>query len=178
MDNKKTNKRRPQNAAMLGMCTALAMILSYLELLIPPIYAGIPGIKMGLANIVIVFLLYRTSLAATAAVSLVRILLVATLFGNAMALAYSVAGALLSLAVMAMLKRAGFLSAVGVSVAGAVFHNIGQILMAMLLLGTAELGYYLIILTVTGTLSGILVGIAGGIAVERVPKKLFPENRD
>ncbi len=163
---------------MLGMCTALAMILSYLELLIPPIYAGIPGIKMGLANIVIVFLLYRTSLAATAAVSLVRILLVATLFGNAMALAYSVAGALLSLAVMAMLKRAGFLSAVGVSVAGAVFHNIGQILMAMLLLGTAELGYYLIILTVTGTLSGILVGIAGGIAVERVPKKLFPENRD
>ena len=172
MYNKDRTRRTAHNTAMLGMCTALALILSYLELLIPPIYAAVPGIKMGLANIVIVFLLYRASAPKAAAVSLVRVLLVTILFSNAMALAYSVAGAVLSLAVMLALKHTRLLSAVGVSVAGAVFHNIGQILMAMLLLGTAELGYYLIILTVTGTLSGILVGIAGGIAVERVPKKL------
>lgn len=173
MYNKDKNRRRAKNAAMLGMCTALALILSYLELLIPPIYAAVPGIKMGLANIVIVFLLYRASAPRAAAVSLVRVLLVSVLFGNSMALAYSIAGAVLSFCVMLGLKHTRLLSAVGVSVAGAVFHNVGQILMAMLMLGTAELGYYLIVLTVTGTLSGILVGIAGGIAVERVPKKLL-----
>ena len=155
------------------MCTALALILSYLELLIPPIYAAVPGIKMGLANIVIVFVLYRASASEAATVSLVRVLLVTMLFGNAMALAYSLAGAVLSFAVMLILKKLDLLSFVGVSVAGAVFHNVGQIIMAMLLLGTAELGYYLIVLTVTGTLSGILVGIAGGIAINRVPRKLF-----
>ena len=173
MYNKERNRRRVRSTAMLGMCTALALILSYLELLIPPIYAAVPGIKMGLANIVIVFLLYRATAPRAAAVSLVRVLLVSALFGNMMALAYSAAGAALSLSVMILLKRTGWLSAVGVSVAGAVFHNLGQVLMAMLLLGTAELGYYLIVLTVTGTLSGILIGIAGGIAVDRVPGRLF-----
>ena len=158
---------------MLGICTTLALVLSYLELLIPPIYSAVPGIKMGLANIVVVFVLYRASAPKAAAVSLVRVLIAAMLFGNAMALAYSIAGAVLSLSVMILLKRLDLLSSVGVSVAGAVFHNVGQILTAMLLLGTAELGYYLILLTVTGTVSGVLIGIAGGIAVKRVPKKLF-----
>ena len=170
---KSSGVRTAKTAAMLGMCTALALVFSYLELLIPPIYSAVPGIKMGLANIVIVFVLYRASAWKAVSVSLVRVLLVTMLFGNAMALAYSIAGAVLSLAVMLLLKKLDLLSPVGVSVAGAVFHNIGQILTAMLLLGTAELGYYLIILTVTGTLSGILIGIAGGIAVARVPRKLF-----
>jgi heptaprenyl diphosphate synthase len=173
MNNKDRKIRSAKTLALLSMSVSLALVLSYLELLIPPIYAAVPGIKMGLANIVIVFVLYRASAWKAASVSLVRVLLVMMLFGNAMALAYSIAGAVLSLLVMILLKKLDLLSPIGVSVAGAVFHNVGQIIMAMLLLGTAELGYYLIVLTVTGTLSGVLIGIAGGIAVDRVPKKLF-----
>ena len=90
-----------------------------------------------------------------------------------MTLAYSIAGATLSLAVMALLKKLNFLSTVGVSVAGGVFHNVGQILMAMLLLGTAELGYYLIILAVTGTISGILIGLCGGMLINRIKFKFL-----
>ena len=99
------------------------------------------------------------------------LLLVALLFGNAMSLAYSLAGALLSLAVMALLRRLDFLSTVGVSVAGGVTHNVGQILMAMLVLGTAELGYYLIVLAVTGTVAGILIGLCGNLLIRRIPTR-------
>ena len=98
-----------------------------------------------------------------------RIAVVALLFGNPMTFVYSLAGAFLSLLVMALLRRMDFLSMIGVSVAGGVFHNVGQILMAMLLLGTAELGYYLIVLAITGTVSGIFVGLCGALAVRRIP---------
>lgn len=167
----KNNKSTARRVALLGICTSFALILSYLEFLLPPLFSAVPGIKMGLANIVIIFILYRVSLKAATAVSICRILLVSALFGNTMALAYSLAGAVLSLSVMTLLRKANILSAVGVSVAGAVFHNIGQILMAMLLLGTAELGYYLIVLAVTGTVSGVLIGICGSIAIHRIPEK-------
>lgn len=160
-----------QKVALLGLCTAAALVLSYVELLLPPLFIAVPGIKLGLPNILIIFVLYRLGLRSAATVSTVRIALVALLFGNTMTLAYSLAGAVLSLAVMAFLKQMNFLSTVGVSVAGGVFHNVGQILMAMLLLGTAELGYYLIILTFTGTVSGILVGLCGGMMVKRIKHK-------
>ena len=97
--------------------------------------------------------------------------LVTLLFGNAMAFFYSLAGGVLSMAVMALLKRLNFLSVTGVSVAGAVCHNVGQILMAMLLLGTAELGYYLIVLAVTGTIAGVLIGLCGGLLIRRIPTR-------
>ena len=95
------------------------------------------------------------------------------MFGNMMALVYSLAGAFLSMLIMVILKKMNFLSVVGVSVAGGVFHNVGQILMAMWLLGTAELGYYLIVLTITGTVSGIFVGLCGASIVKRIPKKMI-----
>ena len=135
--------------AYLGLCTSMAMILSWVEVLLPPIYSAIPGIKLGLPNIVIIFLLYRFGWKDAAAVSLVRICLVAMLFGTPMTLAYSIAGGVLSLLVMAILKRINIFSSIGVSVAGGVFHNIGQILMAVILLGTAEIAYYLLVLAVT-----------------------------
>ena len=106
-------------------------------------------------------------------VSLVRILLVSILFGNVMALWYSLAGAILSLGVMFLLRRLNWLSPVGVSVAGGVTHNVGQILMAMLLLETAELGYYLVVLTVSGTVAGVLVGLCGALLIRKIPKKLI-----
>ena len=166
-------KNKSRTVAFLGLCTALAMILAYVEILIQPLFPSLPGIKMGLPNIVIVFLLYRRGPLYAAGVSLLRILLVSMLFGNVMALLYSLAGGILSLLVMALLRRFRILSPVGVSVAGGVTHNIGQILTAMLLLETAELGYYLVVLTVTGTVAGILVGLCGAVLIEKLPKKLF-----
>lgn len=164
---------KPKFIAFAGVSIALAMVLAYIEVIIPPLFPAIPGIKMGLPNIVIVFLLYRRGPAFAAIVSLLRILLVSMLFGNAMALMYSLAGGILSLLVMILLRKLNFLSAVGVSVAGGVTHNVGQILMAMLLLDTAELGYYLVILTVTGTISGILIGLCGAALIKRVPKNII-----
>ena len=164
-------QNQARKTAMLGLFTAMAIVFAYIEVLLPPIFTAIPGIKLGLPNIVIVFMLYRRGVGDAVAVSVVRILAVSLLVGNFASFAYSVAGGALSLLAMAILKQINFLSPVGVSVAGGVLHNVGQILMAMLLLGTAELGYYLIVLAVTGTISGILVGICGGIAVSRVPSK-------
>lgn len=164
---------KPKFIAFAGVSIALAMVLAYIEVIIPPLFPAIPGIKMGLPNIVIVFLLYRRGPTFAAIVSLLRILLVSMLFGNAMALMYSLAGGILSLLVMILLCKLNFLSAVGVSVAGGVTHNVGQILMAMLLLNTSELGYYLVILTVTGTISGILIGLCGAALIKRVPKNII-----
>ena len=154
--------------AYLGLCTAVALILAYVEVLLPPLFTAVPGIKLGLPNIAILFVLYRYGMRYAAAVSFVRMAVVALLFGNPMTFVYSLAGAALSLLVMALLRRLDFLSVVGVSVAGGVFHNVGQILMAMLLLGTAELGYYLIVLAITGTISGVFVGLCGAMAVKRI----------
>ena len=154
--------------AYLGLCTAVALILAYVEVLLPPLFTAVPGIKLGLPNIAILFVLYRYGMRYAAAVSFVRMAVIALLFGNPMTFVYSLSGAALSLLVMALLRRLDFLSVVGVSVAGGVFHNVGQILMAMLLLGTAELGYYLIVLAITGTISGIFVGLCGAMAVKRI----------
>ena len=166
-------KNKSKTVAFIGMCTALALILAYVEILIQPLFPTLPGIKMGLPNIIIVFLLYRRGPLSAIGVSLLRILLVSLLFGNVMALLYSLAGGVLSILVMILLKKLRFLSPVGVSVAGGVTHNVGQILMAMLLLDTVELGYYLVVLTVTGTVAGILVGLCGAILINKLPKKLI-----
>ena len=155
--------------AFLGLCTSVALVLAYIESLLPPLFAAVPGIKLGLPNIAIIFLLYRFGVKEAAAVSFVRIVAVSLLFGNPMTFAYSMAGGFLSLSAMAILRKLDFLSVVGVSVAGGVLHNVGQILMAMLLLDTAELGYYLIVLTVTGTVSGVFVGLCGAFGVKRIP---------
>ena len=158
-----------KDTAFLGLCVTLALGLAYVEVLMPPLLAAVPGIKMGLPNIVLIFLLYRRGIAAAATVSLLRMVLVTLLFGNWMAFLYSLAGGALSMAVMVLLKRLNFLSVAGVSVAGGVTHNVGQILMAMWLMNTAELGYYLIVLAVTGTVAGLFIGLCGALLIRRVP---------
>ncbi len=158
-----------KNVAALGLCVALAMIMSYIESLFPLNFA-VPGIKMGLANIVIIFLLYRIGFGAACAVSLIRVFLVSLLFGNAMMMAYSLAGAALSLSIMLVLKKCGKFSVIGVSIAGGVAHNAGQIIMAIILLGTKQIAYYLPVLTVTGTVTGVLIGIAASIVIKRVKR--------
>ena len=165
--------RRSKKVAFLGLCVSLALVLAYVEVLIQPLVPGIPGIKMGLPNIIIIFLLYRRGASSAIGVSLLRIFLVSILFGNVMALLYSLAGGILSLGVMILLRKLNFMSEVGVSVAGGVMHNVGQILAAMLLLETTELAYYLVVLTVTGTIAGILIGLCGSLLIRKIPKKLF-----
>lgn len=166
-------KLKSKNVAFGGICVALALIFAYIEVLIPPLITSLPGIKMGLPNIIIVFLLYRKGPLFAGIVSIVRILLVTMLFGNMMALIYSLAGGVLSLVIMIILQKFNFLSPVGVSVAGGVSHNIGQIIMAAILLDTAEIGYYLVVLAVTGTVAGIFIGLCGAILVKRIPNKLL-----
>ena len=157
------------NIALIGLGASLALLLSYVEHLLPPLYAAVPGIKLGLPNVMILYMLYATSTRSAAVVSGVRLLLSTILFGNAMAFLYSLAGAVFSFLVMAVLKKSGTFSEVGVSVSGAVCHNIGQTLMAILLLQTTQLGYYMVVLSITGTIAGIFIGLCGAELVKRMP---------
>ena len=170
--NRNGMSERIRKLTLLGLCASVALLLSYVEAMIPPIFSAIPGIKMGLPNVAIIFVLYRYGLRDAALVSTVRLIIVAMLFGTVTTFIYSLAGAVLSLLVMAILKKLNFLSTIGVSVAGGVCHNVGQILVAMILLSTAEIGYYMIVLAFTGTIAGVLIGLAGAFLLKRFPKKI------
>ena len=154
--------------ARYALLTALAMALSWLESLVP--LAGVvpPGVKLGLTNLVVIFALYRMSLRDAAVISLIRVVLVAFTFGNSYSFAYSLSGAALSLAVMALLKRSGKFSLLGVSVAGGVSHNIAQVLVAMAVMETSRLAWYLPVLLVSGIAAGVCVGAAGALIVKRI----------
>lgn len=149
----------------LGFFLAMALILSYVESLIPFSF-GIPGIKLGLPNLVVVLLLYRRDAKEAVAVNFLRIILSGFLFSNLYAILYALAGAGLSFCAMLLAKRARCFSIVGVSVAGGVFHNIGQIIVAMLVVETVYVGYYLPFLIIAGTVTGAVLGIA---ALELMP---------
>lgn len=146
---------------------ALAAIFSYIEGLFP-ISLGAPGIKLGLANIVVLFALYAYGAKAGAAVSLLRIALVAALFGNMMAAVYSLAGAAVSLAVMLLLKNTGRFSLAGVSMAGGVSHPAAQMAVAMLITRTPSLLAYLPVLILGGMLAGLLMGLLAYQVLQRV----------
>lgn len=154
-----------------GLFLALALVASYIETLIP-IHVGIPGVKIGLANGVIMVLLYMVSLRETYAVSLARIVLSGFLFGNLMMILYSLAGGMLSLTVMALMKKSGGFSPIGISVAGGVSHNIGQLVVAILVLETGRLVYYIPVLLISGTIAGIAIGVIAGEVIKRIPKNL------
>ena len=155
----------------LALTVSFALILSFIESRIPA-FVAIPGVKMGLANIAVIFTLYKFGIKEAAAVSLVRILLVSVLFGTPLSLLYSLAGGVLSLASMCLLKKLTPLSEIAVSVLGGVMHNIGQIIMASIVLGTNVVGYYLPFLLLSGTLAGIAVGIASALLIKKVDLKL------
>ena len=166
--NSKTKK-----IAFLGVLASLALVFSYIEFLLPPIYAAVPGIKMGLPNIVIILALYHYGLKEAATVSFVRLICVAVLFGGWLAFVYSLAGAVLSLTFMVILKSTKLFSTTAVSIIGAICHNAGQILVAILLLKRVELGYYMLILTFTGAITGFLIGLASAYLIKRL-KKAYP----
>ena len=158
-------------AAYFGVFTALALIFSYVETLIP-INFGIPGAKLGLANLVIVIVLYKTGGKEALLLSVTRIVLSGFLSGNLFAILYSLAGGLFSLAVMGLVKRRKSFSIIGVSMAGGVTHNIGQLIVAMLVVETYQVGYYLPVLMLAGLATGTLIGVISREVLKRL--KDFP----
>lgn len=166
-EKRKTDVRRLTTDAVLA---SAALILSYIEFLLPPISTAFPGIKMGLPNMAIICALFLFGWKDAIAVSLVRLCMTAILFGNPLSFSYSVAGAALSLGIMILLRKVNRFSTVGVSIAGGVFHNVGQILVAMFVFATVGIAYYLIVLSVTGTIAGALVGLASGYLLKIVKK--------
>ena len=154
-------------AAYFGVFTALALIFSYLETLISFSF-GIPGIKLGLANLLTVILLYKRNAREALLLSVVRIVLSGFLFGNLWSILYSLAGGLMSMLVMVFLKRTGKFSIMGVSAAGGVSHNMGQLLVAMAVVETYRVGYYFPVLLIAGLATGLLIGIAANEVFQRV----------
>lgn len=160
---------KTKRIACLGLFIALAFVLSYVEYLLP-LNIGIPGAKVGLANLVVMVALYTIGKKDAALLSVVRVVLVGFTFGNLAMMLYSMAGALLSFIVMLMAKRTKLFSITGVSVLGGVFHNVGQIIVAMFVLETASLLYYLPFLIVIGTISGIVIGVISSMITVRVDR--------
>ena len=158
---------RNKKIATSALMIALAMILSFVESQIPSFFP-IPGIKLGLANIAVIFALYRLSIRDAIVVSLIRVVVVSTLFGTSLTLAYSLSGAVLSLLIMVLLKKSDRFSVVGVSVAGGISHNIGQIIMAIILMHNSVISYYLPFLIISGIVTGVVIGLVSAKIVERV----------
>ncbi len=165
------NKLSTRQLVTLSALIAVAMILSYVESLIPT-FVAIPGVKMGLSNIATIFALYALGWPFAICVSVVRVLLSALLFGNVVSLIYSLSGAALALVFMILLKKLDKFSSVGVSVTGGVCHNIGQVIAACIVMETTAIAVYIIPLLVSGTIAGVVIGIIAGNLVERVKKYL------
>ena len=153
----------------LSALIAVAMILSYIESLVPA-FVAVPGVKVGLSNIATVFALYALGWPYAICVSLVRVFLSALLFGNAVGLIYSLSGAALALVSMILLKKTDRFSSIGISVVGGVCHNIGQVAAACIVMETAAIAYYIIPLLLSGTIAGVVIGVAAGNLVERIKK--------
>ena len=151
----------------LAVCVAVSLMLSFIESQIPPILP-IPGIKLGLANIAVIFVLYRLGARDAICVSLLRVCLSSLLFGSVTSFIYGMSGAVLSLLVMLLLRKTP-LGTVGVSSLGGVSHNIAQIAMASLIMQTNVVVYYLPYLVLSGTIAGVVIGIAGAVLVKKVP---------
>ncbi len=174
MENKEPRKNEKEKTipasrmtAYIGVFTALALLLSYIESLIP-VFLAVPGVKLGLANLVTIVALFKLGVLPAAGISLCRILLSGILFGNLTMILYSLAGATLSLLVMWALKHCRIFFVTGVSIAGAVAHNAGQLAVAAFLLENGSMFYYMCVLAISGAVSGLLIGLLAGSIIRRI----------
>ena len=154
--------------AYCGLLAALALIFSYIEVLIP-FNIGVPGVKLGIANLVIIVVLYKLDWKYAMGVNIVRVIVAGLLFTGAFGALYSLAGALLSMIVMALLKRTDLFSVTGVSIAGGVAHNLGQILVASFLVSDLRMFIYFPVLIFSGIASGAIIGILSWLILKRLP---------
>lgn len=155
--------------AYFGLFTAVALIFSYVESLFP-VFLGIPGIKLGLANLLILIVLYQWGTKEAFLLSVLRVLIAGFMFGNLFSIFYSLSGALLSLVIMCFLKKSNKFSIIGISLIGGVFHNIGQLIVAGLVLESLSVIYYLPVLLVSGMVTGIIIGILVKEMIKRLHK--------
>ncbi len=161
-------KKDTRKLVLLSIFVASSMILSYVESTLPPLWPAVPGIKIGLANIVVLITLYFFSWKEAFLVSLIRVFAISFIFGNFMSFIYSLSGAVASLFIMSLVKRTGIFSLLGVSISGALFHNAGQVAVAVFMLDTIEIGYYMIVLAVSGAVAGVLTGILAETLLKHV----------
>ena len=161
-----------KKTAYLGVFLAFALILSYVESLIP-FYFGIPGAKLGLANLAVILVLYLYGVREALLLNVMRVLLSGFLFGNMFAILYGMAGALCSFLIMCILKKTKKFSMVGVSIGGGVFHNIGQILIAVFVTETAGVFYYIPVLFIAGLITGFLIGMVAGKVRKHLEKAIM-----
>lgn len=161
-----------QRVTWSAILASAALMLSYIEAIIP-ISVGVPGVKLGLANLVILIALYEMNFLSALSVNLIRILLSGLLFSGIFAMLYSLAGGILSLLVMALLKKTNKFSMIGVSMAGSVTHNFGQILVASAVVSNIHMFVYFPVLVFSGITAGIAIGFAAYILNSRLQKTLF-----
>ena len=160
-------KKTAKTVALYGILIALAMVMSFIESLIP-IPFPVPGVKIGLANLVTIAGLYLVGIPGTICVTVLRVVLVGFSFGNPYSMVYGLSGSFLSLFVMAIAKKCRIFSQVGISILGGVFHNIGQVTFAAFIVQTAGVFVYLPTLLIAGCIAGAVIGILGGIMTERL----------
>ena len=169
---------RSKSIAAVALLTALALILSYVEAIIP-FNIGIPGVKLGIANIVVVIALYIYDWRYALAVNVTRIVIAGFLFSGVFGIIYSMAGGLLSLLVMVLLKRTGLFSCIGICAAGGVVHNMAQLFTAAALVSNLSIFVYYPVLLFSGIICGIITGIVTTIILRRLPDSIyrFPGNK-
>lgn len=166
------NSSRTSRIALYGILIALAFILSWLETLLPnPLEGMVPGIKLGLANLVVIIALLRLGFLPAVTISLVRVLLTAFTFGNLSMFFYSLAGAIFSILAMQLMKSLRHFGTSGISISGGLAHNLGQIFVAMLVLGPSLI-YYLPYLILGGCISGFLIGLLAALILNHLPKQI------
>ncbi len=153
--------------AYWGVFLALALVCSYVESLIP-ISFGIPGVKLGLTNIVVILMLYTIGARDAILISVLRIILAGFMFGNAFSIIYSLAGGILSFVVMLLLKNTGKLKILSISTAGGISHNVGQLIVAALVVENYNILFYVPVLIIAGIITGFLIGLLAGEIVLRI----------
>ena len=153
--------------AYWGVFLALALVCSYVESLIP-ISLGIPGVKLGLTNIVVILMLYTIGAKDAILISVLRIILAGFMFGNAFSIIYSLAGGILSFVVMVLLKNTGKLKILSISTAGGISHNVGQLIVAALVVENYNILFYVPVLIIAGIITGFLIGLLAGEIVLRI----------
>ena len=154
-----------------ALLAALALIFSYIEVLIPFNF-GVPGIKLGVANLVIIVSLYYLGAGYAITVNVVRILIAGLLFNGLFGALYSLAGAIVSFIVMILLKKTDVFSVVGISMAGGVAHNLGQILVAAFLVSNIKIFIYFPVLIISGVVCGTIIGILSQLILRKLPKTI------
>lgn len=160
---------KAHQTALTGMYAAIAIVLSYIEMLLP-INIGIPGAKPGFANIIVVFALLSVGGMNAFIINVIRIIIIGMMFGNIVSIGFSVCGALFSMGAMLLVKKIKNIHPLGISIFGAVFHNLGQILAACFFIKTYSVLYYLPFLIIAGIISGIIIGIVSGLILSRLEK--------